>query len=470
MRTELFINDEWVPTDGQRTLTLAYDGSVIDTVSVADAAAVDRAVAAAETGAAAMARLTNSERYSLLMRAHGLMERDAGKFARTIALETGKPIREARVECDRALQTLIESAVAARELSGEAIPMDSVPTGKGRMAMTVREPLGIIGAITPWNVPLNLALHKIGPAFAAGNSVVHKPSEITPLSALQLAALFQEAGLPAGAYNVLNGHREVGQMIVRDPRIAMIAFTGSVETGKWIRANAGLKKVTLELGGNCAVIVDESADLDLAATSCVRGAFLNSGQVCISVQRIFVHEHVREEFTKRVVDGAQALRRGHPLEEDADLTSLVTEQAAERVESWVREAIDKGARLLTGLGRSGAQMEATVITDLPVTARISCHEVFGPVVAINGFTDLNEAVREANATPYGLQAGVFTTSLDRAFEAARGIRVGGVMINDIPTFRADQMPYGGMKDSGLGREGPRYAIQEMTEVKIICWR
>jgi acyl-CoA reductase-like NAD-dependent aldehyde dehydrogenase len=470
MKTELFIGGEWVPTGQQRQLTLPYDGSAVGAVCLADEAAVNRAIMAAQAGAAAMAKMTNWERYSLLMRAHVLFGAQSAEFARIISLETGKPIKESRIECERALQTLIESAMAARELSGEAIPIDSVPAGKGRIAMTVREPLGIIGAITPWNVPLNLALHKVGPALAAGNAVVHKPSEITPLSALQLAALLHEAGTPAGAYNVLPGDAAVGKMIVRDPRIAMITFTGSVETGKWIRANAGLKKVTLELGGNCAVIVDKDADLELAASSCVRGAFSNSGQVCISVQRIFVHTAVRDEFTSRVVKGAQGLRRGHPLDEDTDLTSLLTAPAAERVESWTREAIDKGAKLLTGLARTDARMDATVLADLPPTARMACDEVFGPVVAINEFNDLQEAVDQSNATPYGLQAGIFTQSLERAFEAAHGLRVGGVMINDIPGFRADSMPYGGVKSSGLGREGPRYAVEEMTDVKIICWR
>lgn len=454
----------------QLTVRVPYDGSVVETVRLADESTVDRAIAAAASATVAMAKLSNGERFALLMRAHALLERESAEFARIIALETGKPIKEARFECERAGQTLLESAIAARELGGEAVPIDSVPGGKGRLAMTIREPLGIIGAITPWNVPLNLAMHKIGPALAGGNAVVHKPSEITPLSALHLSRVLTEAGLPEGAYNVVVGGADIGRMIVRDPRIAMITFTGSVATGQWIRANAGLKRVTLELGGNCAVIVDKDADMDLAASSCVRGAFLNNGQLCISVQRIFVHEAVREEFTSRVVRASQQLRIAHPLDEAADLTSLVTEEAAIRVESWIRDALDKGAKLLTGFMREGASMPATVLADLPVTARMSCDEVFGPVVAINGFTEIDGAVEQANRTPYGLQAGVFTRSLERAFQAARGLRVGGVMVNDVPTFRADPMPYGGTKNSGIGREGPRYAIEEMTEVKLICWR
>jgi acyl-CoA reductase-like NAD-dependent aldehyde dehydrogenase len=458
--------------EAQRAIAvrLPYDGSVVGTVPLAGNDDVDRAISYAQRGAASMATLSNTERFALLLRAQELLRRDSAELARTIALETGKPIKEARFECERASQTLIESAIAARELAGEAVPVDAVPLGKGRLAMTVREPLGIIGAITPWNVPLNLAMHKIGPALAGGNAVVHKPSEIAPLSAMHLARILQEAGFPEGAYNVAVGGAEIGQRIVCDCRIAMITFTGSVRTGSWIRANAGLKKVTLELGGNTPVIVEPDADLDLAVSSCVRGSFANNGQLCISIQRIFVHEDVREEFTARMVAGAEQLRPGHPLDDNADLTSLVTEEAAARVESWIDDAIQKGARALTRRVREGARMNAVVLTDLPGDARIACEEVFGPVVAINGYKSVEEAIAQANATPYGLQAGVFTRSLDGAFSIARRLRVGGVIVNDTPTFRADSMPYGGTKSSGLGREGPRYAVEEMTELKLICWR
>jgi acyl-CoA reductase-like NAD-dependent aldehyde dehydrogenase len=459
-----------IDTQHELAVKVPFDGEVVATVPLSDDGDIDRAIRNAQRGAAEMTKLSNTERFSLLMRAQGLLERDSPELARTIALETGKPIKEARFECERALQTLLESAIAARELAGEAIPIDAVPAGKGRLAMTIREPLGVIGAITPWNVPLNLAMHKVGPALAGGNAVVHKPSELTPLSALHFARLIKEAGFPEGAYNVLTGDGGVGRKIVSDPRIAMITFTGSVPTGSWIRANAGLKKVTLELGGNSAVLVDKDADLDLAVTSCVRGAFANNGQLCISVQRIFAHEDIREAFTNGVVAAAAKLRVSHPLDESADLTSLVSEEAARRVESWITEAVEKGARMLTPCERNGATLTATVLADLPAGARMSCDEVFGPVVAINGFTGIDDAIAQANATPFGLQAGVFTRSLDRAFYAARGLRVGGVMINDVPTFRADSMPYGGTKNSGLGREGPRYAVEEMTELKLICWR
>jgi acyl-CoA reductase-like NAD-dependent aldehyde dehydrogenase len=337
--------------------------------------------------------------------------------------------------------------------------------------MTVREPLGVIGAITPFNLPLNLALHKIGPALAGGNAVVHKPAELTPLTAIRLAQLFTEAEAPAGAYNVITGDgAAIGQRLVSDPRVRMITFTGSVAVGKQIRANAGLKRVTLELGGNSGLIVDRDADLDAAIPRAVQGSFAYSGQTCISIQRIYVHSEIAQQFRDRFVTAAEALQIGHPLRETTDIASLISEAEAVRVESWIEDAVGKGAKLLTGGKRTGPTIAPTVLQDVPPEARISCEEVFGPVVAINTFTDLNWAVDEVNRTPYGLQAGIFTRDLSRGFEAARRLRVGGVLINDIPGFRADNMPYGGVKESGMGREGPRYAVEEMTELKLICWR
>jgi acyl-CoA reductase-like NAD-dependent aldehyde dehydrogenase len=425
---------------------------------------------AAQQGAAAMDALSNAERSDLLLRAASLIERDRAEFAMLLTLETGKPIKEARTEAERGYQTLIASAIAARELAGEAIPIDGVPAGKGRFAMSVREPLGIIGAITPFNLPLNLALHKIGPALAGGNAVIHKPSERTPLTAIRLAQLMKEAGVPAGAYNVITGSgAEVGQKLVTDPRIAMITFTGSAPVGKQIRAAAGLKRVTLELGGNAGLIVDADADLSRAVERAVPGAFLYSGQICISIQRIFVHESVADEFTRRFVEATQKLRIGHPMEESTDIASLISEEEAKRVVSWIDDAVSRGATLVTGGERSHATVTPAVLANVPPTAKMSCGEVFGPVVAINRFSDLDEAIDAVNDTPYGLQAGIYSSNIQRAFHAARRIKAGGVIINDIPGFRADNMPYGGIKESGVGREGPRYAIEEMTELKLIAW-
>jgi acyl-CoA reductase-like NAD-dependent aldehyde dehydrogenase len=465
------IGNDWVRTAQTRTISFPYDGTPAGEVYDADAAAVDRAIVAAQKGAEAMGALTQHERAELLESMRSLLERDAEEFACLITLETGKTIREARGEVARSQQTLVASADAARHLQGEVVPMEAAPTGKGRWAMTVREPLGVIAAITPFNFPLNLALHKIGPALAAGNSVVHKPSENTPLSAVRLARLAVEAGLPAGAYNVVTGPgEETGRQIVNDPRIAMITFTGSPEVGQKIRAAAGLRRVTLEMGSNSAVILEPDCDLDLLIPRCVLGGYALAGQVCISLQNIYLHESIAEEFTQRFVALAQALKIGNPLEESTDMASLISEAAAIRVESWIKRAVARGARLLTGGTRRGAIVEPAVLTDVPPDDDLCCKEAFGPLVVLHRYSRLEDAINAVNASEYGLQAGICTRDIGKVFDAARKLRVGGVMVNDVPSFRVDLMPYGGTKLSGVGREGPRYAIEEMTELKLICWR
>ena len=428
-------------------------------------------MAAAQAGAVAVASLTQYERAELLDRMRRLLERDAGEFAHLISCECGKPIREARVEVDRAVQTLIASAAAARHLRGEVIPMEAAPIGKGRWAMTVREPLGIIGAITPFNFPLNLAMHKIGPALAAGNSVVHKPAGNTPLSALRLGRLIQEAGAPPGAYNVLTGPGgKLGPQLINDPRVAMITFTGSVPVGEQIRAQMGLRRATLELGSNSSVILEADCDLDMIIPRCVTGSFAHSGQVCISVQNIYVQEATHKEFLERFVAATRKLKIGHPLDESTEVSSLITLAEAERVEQWIGRAQSQGARVISGGKRHSATIEPTILTDVAPDMEICCKEVFGPVVAIHRYGKLEEAVRAVNAGEYGLQAGLCTRDIGKAFEAARQLRVGGVIINDVPAYRADHMPYGGVKKSGIGREGPQFAVEEMTELKLICWR
>jgi acyl-CoA reductase-like NAD-dependent aldehyde dehydrogenase len=460
-----FIGGESLRSDRTFQVRLPYDGSVVAEVCEGDVDSLNTAIDAAQRAAPQMRNLGNPARSDLLLAVRTLLLRDAAELARTICLETGKPIKEARFEVDRATQTLMAAAIAARELTGITVPME------GRMAMTVRDPLGVIGAITPWNVPLNLALHKVASAIASGNTVVHKPSEITPVSALRLAELFAEAGCPRGAYNVVTGDgASLGQALVRDSRVRMITFTGSVEVGREIRANAGLKRVTLELGGNSPVIIERDADLELATARCLQGAFANSGQLCISVQRIFAHEEIASAFLENFTAAAGRLTIGHPLEETTEISSLVSEAEAVRVEEWIADAVSKGAKRLVGGERRRATLTPCVLEELPTTARMSCQEVFGPVVAVNRYSKLDDAISQANSTPYGLQAGIFTRNLEMAFDAARRLEAGGVMINEVPTFRADHMPYGGMKDSGLGREGPRYAVEEMTEVKLICWR
>ena len=467
----MLIGGEWVRTASPRTITLPYDGTSVGEVYDADAQTAERAVTAAQAGAAAMAKLTQYERGEMLERMRRLLERDAAEFARLVSCECGKPIREARAEVDRSAQTLLASADAARRLRGEVIPMEAAPIGKGRWAMTLREPLGVIGAITPFNFPLNLAMHKIGPALAAGNSVVHKPSGNTPLSALRFARLTEEAGAPPGAYNVITGPGgKLGPQLIHDPRVAMITFTGSVPVGEQIRAQMGLRRATLELGSNSSLILEADCDLDMLIPRCVVGSFAHSGQVCISVQNIYVQESIEKEFVERFVAATRKLAIGHPLDDSTEVSSLITVGEAERVERWIARAVSQGGRLLTGGKRRNATVEPAILTDVAPGQEICCKEVFGPVVAIHRYGKLEEAVEAVNSGEYGLQAGLCTCDIGKAFEAARQLHVGGVIINDVPAYRADHMPYGGVKKSGVGREGPPFAVEEMTELKLICWR
>jgi acyl-CoA reductase-like NAD-dependent aldehyde dehydrogenase len=314
-------------------------------------------------------------------------------------------------------------------------------------------------------------MHKIGPALAAGNSVVHKPASSTPISGVLMAGIFAECGLPAGALNVITGPGgAIGDMLVFDKRVAMVTFTGSVDVGLRIRNLAGMKRVTLELGSNSAVIVEDDADLDEAVRRCVAGSFAHSGQVCISIQRIYVNSKIRDEFVERFVEGARKLHIGHPHAADSDISSLITEAEAKRVEGWIGEAVDAGAKLASGGARTGSTIEPTVLTGVPPSAKIACREAFGPVVGINSYQSLEDAIAMVNDSDYGLQAGIYTRDIHKAFYAAKRMHVGGFMINEIPQYRVDQMPYGGVKQSGSGREGPKYAIEEMTEPKLICWK
>ena len=467
----MHIGGEWVRTQAQRTIRLPYDGTPVGEIYEGDAATAERAVAAAHTGAAAMAALTLYERAELLEKMRRLLERDATEFSLLVCYESGKPIREARTEVDRCQQTLIASADAARNLRGEVIPMEAAPVGKSRWAMTVREPLGVIGAITPFNYPLNLALHKIGPAFAAGNSVVHKPAGNTPLSALRLARLIEEAGAPVGAYNIITGPgSKLGPPLITDPRVAMITFTGSVPVGEEIRSQIGLRRVTLELGSNSSVILEPDCDLEMMIPRCVTGSFTHSGQVCISVQNIYVHESIEKTFTERLVAATRKLKIGHPLDEATDISSLISVGEAERVEQWINHARSRGAQVITGEKRANATIEPTILTHVAPELEVCCREVFGPLVVLHSYRNLTDAIDAVNASEYGLQAGICTRDLGKAFAAARQLHVGGVIVNDVPTFRADHMPYGGVKKSGIGREGPHFVVEEMTELKLICWR
>jgi len=467
----MHIGGQPVKTDTSLAVELPYDGSRVATVYRAGKPEVEAAVAAAQAAFPIMRDMTREERSAIPRRAHEAVLERRDALASAIVSECGKPIKEARLEVERSAYTLLFSSEEAHRLSGEVIPMDASPAGKGHMGMMVREPLGVIAAITPFNFPLNLSMHKIGPALAAGNTVVHKPASATPLSGLLMVEILEECGLPKGALNVITGPGgEIGDALVFHPAVAMITFTGSAEVGLRIRNLAGLKRVTLELGNNSAVIIEPDADLDDAVPRCITGSFAHSGQVCISIQRILVHQDVRGEFLERFVEGTKKLAIGHPRENSTDISSLITVKEAERVESWIGEAVASGANLLSGGKRVRATIEPAVLTEVPETAQISCREAFGPVVGINSYATLDEAIERTNRSDYGLQGGIYTRDLQRAFYAARRVHVGGFMINEIPQYRVDQMPYGGVKMSGTGREGPKYAIEEMTEPKLIVWK
>jgi acyl-CoA reductase-like NAD-dependent aldehyde dehydrogenase len=461
-----------VTTDTPIPVRLPFDGSPVATVFRAHRQQLDAAVAAAKAAAPLMRDMTREERSLILRRVHQAMLERRDALASAIVSECGKPIKEARLEVERASFTILFSAEEAHRLSGEVVPMDAHPAGKNHFALTIREPLGVIAAITPFNFPLNLAMHKIGPALAAGNTVVHKPASATPLSALLMADLFEECGLPPGALNVITGPGgEIGDLLVLHPDVAMVTFTGSPDVGLRIRNLAGFKRVTLELGNNSAVIVHHDANLDEAAARCTAGAFAHSGQVCISVQRIYVHHRVHAEFLDRMAACAARLTIGDPRDNATDISSLISTREADRVQEWIAEALSAGARLVCGNTRPHrATISPTILSSVPESARLIANEVFGPVVSINPFSSLDDAISLVNNSAYGLQAGIYTQDIDTAFRAARRIHVGGFMINEIPQFRVDQMPYGGVKLSGSGREGPKYAIEEMTEPKLICWK
>jgi acyl-CoA reductase-like NAD-dependent aldehyde dehydrogenase len=455
-----------------QTIQLPYDGSPVATVFRGTPADVEAAVNAATAAAPVMREMTREERSAILRRVYQMMLERRDALAWAVMSESGKPIREARLEVERASQTVLFASEEAHRLVGEVVPMDASPAGKGRWGMTVREPRGVIAAITPFNFPLNLSMHKIAPAIASGNAVVHKPASTTPVSALIMAGIFEECGLPKGAINVVTGAgAELGDALVFSPGVRMVTFTGSAEVGLRIRNLAGTKKVTLELGNNSAVIIEEDAHLEEAVPRCVSGSFTHSGQVCISVQRIYVQRKVRDEFIDRFVDATRKLVIGHPQDPTTDISSLITPAEAERIANWLEEAKQAGARLLTGgRRRERATVEPAVFVDVPDHVSISCREAFGPVVGINAYDALEEAIDRVNRSEYGLQAGIYTRDLEKAFRAANRVQVGGFMINDVPQYRVDQMPYGGVKMSGTGREGPKYAIEEMTELKLIVWK
>jgi acyl-CoA reductase-like NAD-dependent aldehyde dehydrogenase len=461
----LLVDGEWFETGDWLEVRSPYSGEVVGRVAKAGAAETRRALDAAERALASP--LPAHERAAILDRVAALLQERHEEMARTICAEAGKPIRTARVEASRAVSTYTFAAVEARKLAGEAIPMDASEAGAGKVAFTLRRPVGVVAAISPFNFPCNLVAHKLAPALAAGCPVVLKPASQTPLSALLLAELEQEAGLPAGWLNVLVGPAaEIGDVLVEDGRVKLITFTGSSGVGWGLQERAPRKRVRLELGNSTPAIVAADADLDLAAAKLAANAFSFAGQSCISVQRIYVERSVLEGFVSRLVPKVEALVVGDPADEATDVGPVIDTGNRDRIASWIEEAQAQGARLLAG-GREGDLLRPTVLADVPDTAKVSCEEVFGPVCVVNPVDSIAEALERANGTEFGLQAGIFTASIATALAAAEALEFGGVTVNEAPTFRADQMPYGGVKESGNTREGPAFTIREMTEERLV---
>ena len=467
---KMFLCGEWVDRPRRIEVHDPFDGSVIDSVPAADRDDVEKALDAAVRGFSVARAMTVYDRAQVLFRAARIVEENLDEFARTIAREGSKTIREARKEASRCTNTLTVSAEEAKRVLGETIPFDSFPGGERRRGFFERVPIGIVVAITPFNDPLNLVAHKLGPAIAAGNAVILKPATVTPLSALKLTEALLEAGLPPEVLQTLTGYgAEIGEPLVADPRPRMISFTGGVEAGRRIASLAGLKKVGMELGSNSPVIVWRDADVEWAVESCVSGAFWAAGQNCIGVQRLYVHSDVYDVFRDAFVARTRSYRVGDKLEEDTDMGPMITEGEARRVERWVEEARDAGARVLAGGTRIRALMAPTVLEAVPSGATLHHEEVFGPTVNLYRFEDLDAAIADANAIPYGLHAAVFARDVNVAFDVASRLECGGVMINDSTDYRLDSMPFGGIKSSGLGREGVKFSLQEMTEPKVYCF-
>ena len=446
-----------------------FDGRVVGRTWRCTEADAEAAIAAAVDAAPGMRALSSGERAAILRRAAERLEIDREMFARTICDEAGKPIRDARGEVGRAVLTLRTASEEATRMGGEVMPLDVLEATRGQWAMIRRVPLGPIGAISPFNFPLNLVCHKLAPAIAAGNTVVLKPASSTPLTALRLAALLHDCGLPAGALSVLPCSPSVGERLVTDPRLKMLTFTGSPSVGWRLKGMAGQKRVTLELGGNAGVVVHRDANVGYAAQRCAVGGFAFAGQSCISVQRIFVHEDVYPQFVNDFVARVKALRVGDPSEETTDVGPMIDEGAAQRAESWIQEALADGATLLAGGARSGACLQPTVLTGTQPSMKVNCQEVFAPLVTVTPYTDVDEALRMVDDSQYGLQAGIFTRDLKLVFDAYERLDVGGVVVNEISAHRVDPMPYGGTKGSGLGREGVRWAMHEMSEEKLLLY-
>jgi acyl-CoA reductase-like NAD-dependent aldehyde dehydrogenase len=446
-----------------------FTGETIRTLPIAEAADVDAAVGRAQQAFPAWAGTPAHRRSAILLGAAERIRARSDEFTTLIAREAGKAWKFAAGEVARSIETFTFAGEEAKRIHGETVPMDASRFGEGRVGFYLRAPLGVVSAITPFNFPLNLVAHKVGPALAAGNTLVLKPAEETPLTAILMAECFRDAGLPDGVMELVHGPGEVtGDALVRHPGPAKVSFTGSPPVGAHILKVAGLKRVTLELGNNSGTIVEPDASFDQAVPRTVMSAFANSGQVCISLQRLYVHEAIADAFLDRFISATRALKIGNPLDRDCDVGPMISDEAADRAETWIREALNEGARALTDVRREGRMLWPVVLTDTRPDMKVMCREAFAPLVSVVRYRSFEDGLAMLADSPYGLQAGIYTNDLKKAFRAVAALDVGGVMVNDTSIFRVDHMPYGGNRMSGIGREGVRFAVEEMTNLKLVC--
>lgn len=461
------VHGQWKSGDLSVPVVDPFTGKLVAQVTQATESDVEEAIASTCLAAMAMERLPAHARYNILQQVAALIYRRRDQFAQVITAEAGKPITDAKREVGRAIQTFTVAAEEARRIPGEVIPLDWTPGSDTHLGVLRRFPIGPILGITPFNFPLNLVAHKVAPALASGNPILIKPAPQTPLTALLLGEVIMEARVPPGGLNVVPCDNSLAERMVVDPRFKLFSFTGSASVGWMLKAKCGKKKVTLELGGNAGVVIEPDADLELAAQRCAAGGFGYAGQTCIAVQRVFVHHSIADAFTTKLLMHVVRLKVGDPSDETTSIGPLIDQTAAQRVEGWIGEAVADGARVLLGGKRMGSLVEATVLSNVNPDMKVFCKEVFGPVVTVTPYRQLSEAVALLNQSDYGLQAGIFTQDINKIFHAFRHVQAGAVLANEIPTFRADHMPYGGVKDSGLGREGVRAAIDDMTEPRML---
>ena len=468
-RYRMLINGVWYTAKNKIEVKNRFTNEVIATVASAGVEDVERAIEAAHNAFSVTRTMPPYQRVELIKNIIEGLKEKRKDLADTIVAEAGKPIRFAQGEVSRAINTFTVAAEEAKRIGGEIIPMDLLDTAKNRFGYTRRYPIGVIGGISPFNFPLNLVCHKVAPCIASGNTMVLKPASYTPLTALTLGDIITKAGAPPGMLNVVPCPGKVGEALATDERVKKITFTGSAEVGWHLKSVAGRKKVTLELGGNAGAIVHSDADLDFASTRLALGSYAYSGQVCISVQRIFVEASVFEEFKTKFVEATKATAHGDPADPETVVGPMIDENAAKQAETWIKEAVKVGAKVVCGGKRDGAMLQPTVLTNTKPEMKVRSEEIFAPVVTLETYSDFSEAIAAVNDSRFGLQAAVFTHDIQRIMCAHNELQVGGVIINDYPTFRIDHMPYGGVKDSGLGREGLKYAIEEMTEPRLIVF-